>query len=147
MKKSIFITAATLLAVACGGANNNTPTESEPATTNDNKYHAERIDEITANAKENFNRGADKGGEFAKEVDKSISDGAKEVSQRAKASMERGGELYDKVKVEVKNAADNVKDKSVELGTELVVKSAEAYDKAVEAGSKTIQRVKDNLEE
>lgn len=147
MKKSIFITAATLLAVACGGANNNTPAESEPATTNDNKYHTERIDEITANAKENFNRGADKVGEIAKEVDKSICDGTEEMSQRAKASMERGEELYDKVKVEVKNAADNVKEKSVELGTELVVKSAEAYDKAVETGSKTIQRVKENLEE
>ena len=133
MKKSIFMMAALLFAVACGG--NNTANSDD---------HAERIDEITANAKEGFNRGADKVGEIAKEVDRAIIDGAEQVEQRAKASMERNEEHFEKVKIEVKSAANTVKEKSLEIGSELVVKGAEAVG---DASDEVVRRVRKSVDE
>lgn len=138
MKKSIFLMAAMIFAVACGGnSRTNNNTEEQTATTRE-----ERIDEITADAKDAFRNSTE-----------AVSDVAEEVGQHAKASLTKGEKLYNKAKVEIAEAAeatkvkvveaaDVVSKKSVEFGAVALEKGAEAMEK----GSEALREVRQNME-
>lgn len=165
MKKSIIMMAALLFA-ACGGNATNDETDN---TTDKEAARNERIDELTANAKEAFHSGSEAVSEFAKDAEVVLSKSAEEVGQRTKASITNGEIIYNKAKAKVDKvkemeaykiteakvieatevakervveAADVVSKKSVELGATALEKGAEA----MEAGSEALREVRENME-
>lgn len=137
--------AALIFAVACGGnSKTNNDTEEQTATTRE-----ERIDEITADAKEAFRNGSETVSDIAVEAGEALGEGAEEVGQRTKASITRGEDFYNKAKVKVVEAADVVSKKSVEFGAVALEKGAEVMEKGAEVmekGSEALREVRQNME-
>lgn len=129
MKKMMFYATAMLVAVACGG---NTNAENKEKTD-------DSVDRFNQEAEEAIEAGKVVVSEFAEEAGAVISERAEEVSQRAKASLEQGEEIYNKTKMEVKAAADAFVDKSLEVGSDLMDRGAEA----LESGSEALQRARE----
>lgn len=129
MKKMMFYATAMLFAVACGG---NTNAENKEKTD-------DSVDRFNQEAQEAIEAGKVVVSEFAEEAGAVISERAEEVSQRAKASLEQGEEIYNKTKMEVKAAADAFVDKSLEVGSDLMDRGAEA----LESGSEALQRARE----
>lgn len=148
MKKLKFILAMLPLFVACA----------TPATT-DSEAEVETVatpEATTSETTDSVEVESSNVDRFLGAAKEALSAGGEVISEKAGEALERGGEVYDKMKVkggevydkakvEVGEAVDVVREKGGEVYDKVKVKGAEVYDKAVEEGTEIYHRVRDNV--